>query len=256
MELEHVRAVITGAAGGLGREFCLRLIQAGASVSAGDINTSGLRTLRSEAAGLPGRLTVHSLDVSEEESVCAFVKAASDALGDVNTLINCAGILRDGVLVSRDGGASRKMNSSVWKRVLDTNLTGTFYLTREVANLMVSRSTQGVIINVSSICHAGNAGQGNYSASKAAINAASRSWALELAPHGIRVAVIAPGLVSTPMLSNISEEALNRLKQATALHRFATPHEIWLAVRFAIECEFFTARVLEVDGGIALPAAD
>jgi 3-oxoacyl-[acyl-carrier protein] reductase len=255
MELEHVRAVVTGAAGGLGREFCLQLVRAGASVSAGDVNTSGLRALRSETAGLPGRLTIQPLDVSEEENVCAFVKTAAADLGEVNTLINCAGVLRDGVLVSRAGHGSRKMNTPVWKRVLDTNLNGTFYLAREVADLMVCRSTQGVIINVSSICHYGNAGQGNYAASKAAINAASRSWALELAPHGIRVAVIAPGLVTTPMLSNISEEALDRLRQSTALRRFGTPHEIWLAVRFAIECEFFTARVLEVDGGIALPAA-
>jgi 3-oxoacyl-[acyl-carrier protein] reductase len=256
MNLADAQAVISGASGGLGREFTLQLLRAGARVCAGDLNTAGLRSLRAEAAGLPGRLVLESLDVTDEASVESFTERACEALGGINTLINCAGILRDGFLVSpSDDGGARKMTTAQWQRVIDVNLTGAFYLTREVGARLVSRGGPGVVVNISSFCYAGNAGQGNYAASKAALNAAGRSWALELAPHGIRVGTVAPGVISTPFLEGISEEAQGRLRGAIPLGRVGTIYEVWLAVKFIIECEFFTGRVIELDGGASVGAS-
>jgi 3-oxoacyl-[acyl-carrier protein] reductase len=253
MKLSDVRAVISGAGSGLGREFCLQALQAGARVFAGDVNIAALRDLKRQTSG---SLLVQSLDVTDEAGVCSFVCQASSALENVNVLINCAGILRDGLLVSHpEDGEIRKMSTSQWTRVLDVNLTGSFYLSREVAAAMLARKSTGVIINISSLCRSGHGGQSNYSASKAAIDAATRSWAKELGPFGIRVAAIAPGVVNTPFLKEISEQALERLKSNIALGRIGHPSEIWQAVRFIIECEYFTGRVLEVDGGADLGAA-
>jgi 3-oxoacyl-[acyl-carrier protein] reductase len=255
MNLAEVRAIISGPTGGLGKEVTLQLLRAGAWIYAGDVDIAGLRALRAEASELPGRLFLESLDITDEVSVEAFTKQACATMGTINTLINCAGILRDGFLVfCSPGGEIHKMTTTQWKRVIEVNLTGAFYLAREVAAIMINRKVEGVIVNISSVCYRGNPGQGNYSASKAAINAASRSWALELAPYGIRVGVIAPGVINTQFLGGISDLAQEKFISAIPLGRIGTPYDIWLAARFIIECEYFTGRVLEVDGGIHLDA--
>ena len=249
MQLERVRAVLTGAAGGIGREFTLRLLAAGASVYASDLDASGLRALRRQTPGLPGQMFARELDVADEAAVTDFVREAHQAMGELNTAIHCAGILRDGLLVDPSGGGLRKMNTHQWNQVLEVNLSGAFFLSREAASVMLERGNGGVILNMSSLSRAGNAGQGNYSASKAAIVAATRSWAKELGPAGIRVAALAPGVVETPFLEGISEAALSGLKSRSPLGRFASPFEIWQAARFVIDCDYFTGRVLEIDGG-------
>jgi 3-oxoacyl-[acyl-carrier protein] reductase len=143
-----------------------------------------------------------------------------------------------------------------WARVIEVNLTGPFHVARAVVQKMLEREVRdGVLVNVSSLARSGNVGQGCYAASKAGLDAATRSWALELAPAGIRVASVAPGVIQTPMLGEISEHALEHLKRTVPLGRIGRPEEVWLAVRFAIECDFFTGRTLEVDGGAAMGVA-
>ena len=249
MQVADVRAVITGAASGLGKEFTLRCLEAGAWVYAGDIDSAELRYLRREASRFPGRLFVQQVDAADEISVAQFVCQARTSLERMNTAIHSAGILRDGLLVSKVDGEIRKMNTTQWRQVIDVNLFGAFYLGREAAAVMLEQNTPGLILNISSVCRSGNAGQSNYSASKAAMDAATRSWALELGPHGIRVAALAPGIVETPMLECISEHALQCMKANVPLGRFGTVSDMWTAARFVIECEYFTGRVLEVDGG-------
>ncbi len=106
-----------------------------------------------------------------------------------------------------------------------------------------------LIANISSVTSSGNPGQSNYSASKAGLDAQTRTWALELAPYGFRVAGIAPGLTNTPMLSYVSPEAQAEMISKIPLRRMAQPYEIWLAMRFIIECDYFTGNVIEVNGG-------
>lgn len=253
MRLQDVRGVVTGAAGGLGRYFTLELLRAGARVAAGDSNAAGLRALRGEAGELASRLWVGKLDVTDEASAAEFVAAAHEEMEGLNTLVNSAGILRDGLLVERDGGEVKKMTLAQWRKVLDVNLTGPFVMTREVAAKMVADTLRdGVIVNLSSLSRAGNPGQANYAASKAGLDSATRTWALELAPHGIRVGGVAPGVVDTPFLKGITQQALDSLLQGIPLGRAGAPREVWMAVRFILECDFFTGRILEVDGGASM----
>ena len=254
MHLKDVHAVITGAAGGLGSHFALELARQGARVAAGDANAAKLRSLRAEARAQgiePPFVTV--LDVTEEASVREFMDQAEAELGRVNVLINSAGILRDGLLVQPAGAEARSLTLAQWRKVLDVNLTGPFLMTREVAVRMIAADVQeGVIVNLSSVARAGNPGQSNYAASKAGLDAATRTWALELAPYRIRVGGVAPGVARTSFLGGISEQALGDLVESTPLRRMAEPAEIWQAVKFVIECGFFTGRILEVDGGASM----
>jgi 3-oxoacyl-[acyl-carrier protein] reductase len=241
---------VTGAASGLGRQFTLDLAGAGAAVAAGDIDANGLEHIKAEARGRPGKVFVKSLDVSHEASVVAFVEEMSEQLGGVNTLVNNAGILRDGLLAKDEDGWVRKLPTALWRQVIDVNLTGPYLMAREVVADILKRGTkQSVIINISSLSRSGNPGQSNYAASKAGLDATTRTWALELSSSGVRVGGIAPGLVDTPILKNISDEALKELLAGIPLGRIGRPEEIWLALKFIIECDYFTGRVIEVDGG-------
>lgn len=252
MELEAVKVIVTGAASGLGRHFVRQFLSAGALVAAGDIDAAGLELLKTESENLSDRVVTMKLDVSQESSIIDFVKTVSRQFDGVNTLVNNAGVLRDGLLAKPEGGWIKKLPASQWKRVMDVNLTGPYLMTREVVADMLTRETKGgVVVNISSVARSGNPGQSNYSASKAGLDAATRTWALELASNNIRVGSIAPGLIDTPMLNEIPEEAREALFAKIPLGRTGTPHEIWLALKFIIECDYFTGRVVEVDGGVA-----
>jgi 3-oxoacyl-[acyl-carrier protein] reductase len=250
MEIEGVKSVITGAANGLGKCFALELLKSGAEVVAGDVDEDGLEGLETEARELPGKLYTTFLDVVREDLVKKFVNSAFEKMGKINLLINNAGVLRDGLLITEEKSWIRKLPTAQWKTVLDINLTGPFFLAREVAARMVdSKTSPGVIINISSVTRSGNPGQSNYAASKAGLDAQTRTWALELAPHGIRVGGIAPGVVNTPILGAMDEEHKQALFAKVPIGRIGVPHEIWLAAKFIIECEYFTGRTIDVDGG-------
>jgi len=252
MHLNEAQAVVTGAARGLGRHFALALVREGARVVAGDINAAGLRSLRGEAEGLPGSLTVATVDIANEAAVATFLETAARELPGLNVLVNNAGVLRDGLLVTQEDGAIRKLPLLQWGKVIDINLTGQFLMAREVAARMIEAGTRGVIVNVSSLARSGHVGQSNYAASKAGLDACTRTWALELAQHGIRVGGVAPGVIDTPILEGISEAAMADLRKAIPLGRIGTPDEVWQAVRFVLTCEFFTGRTIEVDGGASM----
>jgi len=253
MRLEELQIVVTGAASGLGRHFAVELVRAGARVAAGDLNAAGLRSLRGEVQGLPGELVVAPLDVADEASVTSFVAEAAKRLDGLNALINNAGILRDGLLIRRDADDLATLPLAQWRKVLDVNLTGAFLMIREVAaSILRDGRHRGVIVNISSLARAGNPGQSNYAASKAGLDAATRTWALELSAYGIRVCGVSPGVTRTPILEGISDQAMAALVAGIPIGRIATPDEVWQAVRFAIEDEFFNGRVLEIDGGASM----
>lgn len=251
MRIDEVRAIVTGAASGLGYRFAHELARAGASVFAVDLNAAGLERLSQESRACPGRVCTSVADVTEEAAVKAFVQEAFQQLDGVNTLVNNAGVLLDGLLVKEEGGWIKRLPVAQWRKVLDVNLTGAFLVAREVAAGILEREegNGGLIVNLSSMTRVGNVGQSAYAASKAGLDAATRTWALELAPYGIRVAGIAPGVIETPILENISEAARKTLLDGIPLGRFGTPHEIWHTLKFIIECDYLTGRVVEVDGG-------
>lgn len=254
MQVREITGIVTGAASGMGRHFALELAKAGAQVVCGDVNEEGLLALAKEAEGMAGRLTTASLNVADEASVVAFVAGAVQTMGSINALINNAGILRDGLLVKKDRktGDIKKLATDKWQAVIDVNLTGAFLMAREVAAHMVAAGHPGVIVNMSSLARNGNRGQSNYSAAKAGLAADTRTWALDLAPYGIRVGAIAPGLVDTPILQGMPDKAREALSASVPIGRIGKPHEIWLAIKFIIECDYFTGRVVDVDGGASL----
>jgi 3-oxoacyl-[acyl-carrier protein] reductase len=253
MELKQVKAIVTGGGGGLGQFFTLALAEAGAQVVAGDSNAAGLRQLATEAEALSGQVFLSKLDVCDEASVASCVALAVEKMGGLNVLINSAGIARDGLLIDREEGGVKTLPLAQWRKVIEVNLTGQFLMTRAFAKQAVESGTgDAAVVNLSSIARAGNPGQSNYAASKAGLDACTRTWALELARYGIRVGGVAPGVTETGFLEGFSAEALERLKAGIPLARLGRPRDIWQAVRFIVECDFFTGRTVEVDGGASM----
>jgi 3-oxoacyl-[acyl-carrier protein] reductase len=254
MRLEDTRFIVTGAAQGMGRHFTLRLAEAGGQVAAGDVNEAGLAALADEAKALRGKVHTRRLDVANEADVGAFVAFAHEAMGGLNGLVNNAGILRDGLLVKRDKatGAITKLTREQWQAVIDVNLTGATMMARDVAAKMAETGSKGVVVNISSVARYGNRGQSNYSAAKAALATNTKTWALELAPFGIRVGAVAPGMIETPMTQGMNQKARDALVANIPVGRIGVPEDIWLAVKFVLECDYFNGRTIDVDGGLSM----
>jgi 3-oxoacyl-[acyl-carrier protein] reductase len=249
MQIRDLQIIVTGAASGLGASAAKFLCREGAAVAAVDLDTAGLEALRDELGGDAGRLSICRADVASEPDAINAVRQAVAAHGTVNGLINSAGIYRDGLLVHGDG---RKLPLAQWRKVIDVDLTGTFLMTREVAAHMVaSKTSPGVIVNLASISRHGNVAQSNYAAAKAAVVADTRVWARELAVHGIRVAAVSPGLIRTPILSEdlLDPQVLAGYVARIPLGRLGEPREIDAAIRFIIDCDYFTGECVEVNGG-------
>jgi 3-oxoacyl-[acyl-carrier protein] reductase len=238
----------------MGRHFTLRIAEAGGQVTAGDVNEAGLAALADETKALPGKVHTRRLNVADEADVASFVAFAHDAMGGLNGLVNNAGILRDGLLVKRDKatGAITKLTRDQWQAVIDVNLTGATLMARDVAAKMAETGSKGVIVNISSIARHGNRGQSNYSAAKAALATNTKTWSLEFAPFGIRVGAVAPGMIETPMTQGMNQKARDALVAAIPVGRIGLPEDIWVAVKFIVECEYFNGRTIDVDGGLSM----
>lgn len=247
MQLKDLKIIVTGGAQGMGAHFATRLLEAGAKVAVGDVNEAALEAL-------PAGIVRRKLDVSNEAEVISFVEFAHEQLGGLNGLVNNAGILRDGLLVKKDKttGAITKMSTEQFNAVLNVNLLGATLMVREVvAKMAATGQRPGVIVNMSSIARHGNRGQSNYVSAKAALAANTVTWAREFAPFGIRVGAVAPGMVETPMTRGMNQKALEAFVAQIPVGRIGQPEDLWLAVKFVLECDYFTGRTIDVDGGIA-----
>jgi len=254
MQLSSFKIIITGGAQGMGAHFARRLAEAGAQVAAGDVKEDGLAELAAQTRDLPGKVHTRKLDVSNEAEVGAFVDWAADAMGGLNGLINNAGILRDGLLVKKDRttGAVVKMSKDQWDAVIGVNLTGATFMVRDtVAKMVATEQKPGVIVNMSSVARHGNRGQSNYVSAKAALAANTVTWAREFAPFGIRVGAVAPGMIETPMTQGMNQKARDALVANIPVGRIGLPEDIWLAVKFVLECDYYNGHVIDVHGGLA-----
>jgi 3-oxoacyl-[acyl-carrier protein] reductase len=229
-------ALVTGGSRGIGRAIALELGRAGAEV------VVGYRAEADEAEAVATEVGGRAVqaDVSDPDQAKALVEEA----GEVDVLVNNAGTTRDGVLA--------RMLDDDWRKVLETNLSSTFYTCRAAARGMMKRRG-GAIVNVSSIVGVhGNWGQTNYAASKAGIIGFTKSLARELGSRGVRANVIAPGYVKTALTDAIPEDA--RETMLTPLGRLGDPENVAAAVRFLVsdEASFITGEVLLVDGGLGM----
>lgn len=246
MQLKDLKIIVTGGAQGMGAHFANRLLEAGAKVAVGDINEAAL-------AALPAGIKRKKLDVSNEADIVSFVEWANQELGGLNGLINNAGIIRDGLLVKKDKttGAVVKMSTEQFNSVINVNLTGATLMVREVVAKMVSTEQKpGVIVNMSSIARHGNRGQSNYVSAKAALAANTVTWSREFAQFGLRVGAVAPGMIETPMTAGMNQKALDAFIEKIPVGRIGKPEDIWVAVKFILECDYFTGRTIDVDGGM------
>ena len=252
MQIDKMKIIVTGAASGMGACFATNLAESGARVMACDVDEQGLAELAEE---VDGELATKTADVTDEEQVVELVEATAEAFGEVNGLVNNAGIFRDGLLVSQDRetGEVSKMSLQQWQSVIDVDLTGPFLCTREVAAHILENDVDGgVIVNISSVSRHGNQGQSNYSAAKAGLVADTKLWAEELSRHNIRVGAIAPGFIETPILDGMPDKMREKMISGVPLGRAGKPEEIHRALEFIIECDYFTGRCLDVDGGVTV----
>jgi 3-oxoacyl-[acyl-carrier protein] reductase len=251
VELKSRTAVITGAGRGIGRAIALRFAREGANVALVDLDEQALEESRQQCSAHGVTARTYLASVANEDDVTRTMDRVVADFGSLDILVNNAGIIRDALLVkAKDGAVLDKMSLAQWQAVIDVNLTGVFLCGREAAERMIKAGTGGVIVNISSISRHGNAGQGNYSAAKAGVEAMAVVWAKELARFNIRAATIAPGFIATDIVSTMRPEMLEKALRAVPLQRPGTPDEVAATAQFIVENDFITGRCIDLDGGM------
>jgi len=253
MDLKNKTIVITGAARGLGAAMATRLAAHGGNQALVDLDADSTAdaVAACEAAGATAR--AYGANVASEDDVVAVFDQIVADFGGIDRLVNNAGITRDGLLLKyKDGELVSKMTLDQWQMVIDVNLTGVFLCGREAAQRMIESGSKGCIINISSISRAGNMGQTNYTAAKAAVQAMAVTWAKELSRYGIRAAAIAPGFINTEMVASMKEAAREKLTSGIPLRRMGEPDEIAQTVEFILQNDYVSGRCFDIDGGLRL----
>ena len=245
MSLNGKTALVTGASRGIGRAIALRLAEDGANVAviyAGSADKA--EAVVNEITALGVNAKAYRCNVADSAAVNETVKAVTNDLGKIDILVNNAGITRDGLML--------RMKDEDFDAVLDTNLKGAFNMIRACYSGFI-RKKSGRIINISSVSGImGNAGQANYSASKAGVIGLTKSVARELASRGITCNAVAPGFIQTDMTENLGDN--NQLLNSIPLGRMGKPEDIAAAVAFLASdsAAYITGEVLKVDGGLAI----
>ena len=250
MNVENNVFVVTGGARGLGFAIAENLATGGGKLALVDMNKEGLDQAAAALQKYNVEVRCYVANVAVEEEVITLFDCIQKDFGQIDGLINNAGITRDALLVKRKNGETIKMSLQAWQQVIDVNLTGVFLCGREAAAKMVEFKRPGVIVNISSVCRDGNIGQSNYSAAKAGVSALTATWGKELSRFGIRVGAVAPGFVNTDMVKTIPAAVLDKIRELIPLHRLAEPEEIAHTVRYVIENEYFTTRTISIGGGM------
>jgi 3-oxoacyl-[acyl-carrier protein] reductase len=250
MQLNGKLVVVTGSGRGIGRAMALAFAEKKSDLALLDLNPADLDQTRAQCEALGVRARTYVCNVTREEEVSATLDAAVADFGRLDVMINNAGVTKDALLVKvQDGKVVSRMSMDQWRTVVDVNLTGVFLGAREAAARMITLGNGGVIISVSSISRAGNMGQSNYSATKAGVAALTVVWAKELGRYGIRAGAIAPGFTRTDILNAMKPEMIERAVSAVPLRRMAEPAEMAHAAVFIAENDYFSGRVIDVDGG-------
>jgi NAD(P)-dependent dehydrogenase (short-subunit alcohol dehydrogenase family) len=252
MQLEQVKAVITGGASGLGHAVAQRLVAAGARVALFDVNED---KGQAAAATLGAAATFQRTDVTSEDGVAANVSTAADTMGGINVVVNCAGILGAGRVLGKEG----PMPLSTFATTVMVNLVGSFNVAKAAAQLMQSNAPgddgeRGVIINTASVAaYEGQIGQAAYSASKGGVVGMTLPMARELSRFGIRVNTIAPGIFWTPMVDGMPPQVQESLSASIPFpSRLGRPEEFADTVAFIIASRYINGETIRLDGAVRL----
>ena len=246
-DIEGRGALVTGASKGIGKAIALRLAEMGVKVAV-NYNTSAAAAEDVVKAIQEQGVESFSIqaDVSKLDQVAAMMDKVSEAWGNIDILVNNAGIIDDGLLV--------RMSDEAWDRVIGTNLNGTFYCTRAVIRSMM-RQRWGRVINIGSVVGIrGNAGQVNYSASKAGIMGFTKSLAKEIATRNVTVNTVTPGYISTETVEGLSKEIKDRIMTWIPQGHFGEVDDVAHLVAFIAseKAKYMTGQILSVDGGMAI----
>ena len=241
------RALVTGGGRGIGKEIVRTLLCSGAEVIYISNSLSPEHEVMEQLAHQNGvNVQGYEANVADSHQVDHILKQIASDSGDIDILVNNAGITRDKLFFA--------MSDNEWQEVLDVNLNGAFYVTRALARLM-ARKKSGCIINISSVVGLiGNAGQVNYSASKAGLIGFTKSIARELASRNIRVNAVAPGFIKTSMTEKLNEKIQESVLQKIPMGRMGCPEEVSRIVLFLASdlATYVTGQVITVDGGMSI----
>lgn len=247
MNLKDKVALITGGSRGIGREIALELGRNGVNIAISYVNnTEKAMEVVDEIKSYGVKAIAVKANVSIEEEVVQMIKAIEEKLDTIDILVNNAGVTKDNLII--------RMKSEDWDEVMDVNLKGTFLCTKAVSRIMMKKR-YGKIINITSVVGImGNAGQSNYSASKAGVIGFTKSMAKELASRGIRVNGIAPGFISTDMTEVLKDEIKDAMLNAIPLNSFGNPKDIANLVVFlsSERSDYITGQIINVDGGLVM----
>lgn len=244
MKLNGKVALVTGAAQGIGKAIALLLARNGADIVVSDINLEKAEETAKEIRAIGPKAMAVKVDVANLSDVERMVTGILEKLAKIDILVNNAGITRDKLIL--------RMTEEDWDAVLGVNLKGTFNCTKAVVRHM-AKQRSGKIVNIASVVgEMGNAGQANYSASKAGVIGLTKTIAREYAQRGINVNAIAPGYIETPMTEALPEKAKEELIKLIPMDRLGKPEDVAEAVLFLVseESSYITGQVLNVNGGI------
>ena len=240
MNLKNKKVIITGATGGIGYSLVKKFVNSGSTVLATGTNTEKLKKLKTEFNNI--EITQFKLD--DHEKIESFVDTAHSKLNGIDILINNAGITLDNLSI--------RLTEENWKKVLDVNLTATFLMCKFTIKKML-KNKSGKIINITSIVgHTGNIGQANYSASKAGINAFSKSLAIEYAKKNININCVSPGFIKTDMTEQINEEFKKMLISKIPSGNLGTGEDVSNCVAFLASdmSNYINGETIHVNGGM------
>ena len=240
MNFEGKKILVTGATGGIGGAIIRKFLSLNASVLGTGTNLEKLNLLKNQ---FPSVLT-EQFDISQHEKIDEFIERVFSNLGGLDILVNNAGITKDNL--------SLRMKSNEWQKVIDINLTSTFYLCKSAIKKML-KNKFGRIVNITSIVgHTGNVGQVNYSASKSGVVALSKSLAIEYAKKNITVNCVSPGFIKTNMTDNISEKFKSELISRIPMNRLGSGEDISNTIAFLSSelSSYITGETIHVNGGM------
>ncbi len=245
-KLEGKIALVTGGGQGIGRKIAERFLMEGAVAALCDVNREMVTSTAQELSETFGTARAFFMNVAEESTVEDCVHEVVDEFGRIDILVNNAGITRDNLMM--------RMKKKDWDAVIAVNLSGTFNVSRAVIKYMV-KARYGRIINLASVVGVvGNAGQVNYSASKAGVIGMTKTMAKELASRNINVNAIAPGYIETDMTKNLPDEAKQAFQNSIPLKRAGTPEDVANVAAFLAsdDASYITGQVICVDGGMVM----
>ena len=249
MNLQNRTVIITGGARGIGNILMEKIVKEGATVGVFDINAEALSTLKNKYPSV----FCMECNVADYKQVEDSVNEFYEKYKKIDVLVNNAGIIYNSPLIGIRPEGIKKHDVDMWEKVLKTDLSSVFYMTVNVVEKMISKRTKGVIVNISSVCASGNAGQTAYSAAKAGVNALTATWAKELSLYGIRVVAVAPGYSETESTREAMNEAvLKDIIARVPLRRLGKAEEIADGIIAVIKNDLFNGKIVELDGGLVI----